>query len=200
MDRHTTDDRATVLVVDDDYDVADLYSDQLVDQYDVLTAYSVIGALDLVDESVDVVLLDRRMPDRSGDEVLAEIRDRDIDCRVVMVTAVEPSLDIVEMDFDDYLVKPVSQETLADAVSRMLDRDSLDEQLREILSLASTMATLESKMDVEELQQSSAYRDLEARFVELRDTIGDEDLEDDLYAEFATEKVETLIAKLGRRK
>jgi DNA-binding response OmpR family regulator len=36
------------------------------------------------------VLLDRRMPGLSGDNALNRIREREYDCRVAMVTAVDP--------------------------------------------------------------------------------------------------------------
>jgi DNA-binding response OmpR family regulator len=50
------------------------------------------------------------MPGLSGDEVLRELRDREVRTRVVMVTAVDPDLGVVEMPFDDYLCKPVARE------------------------------------------------------------------------------------------
>lgn len=198
MDRsNPRDERTTVLVVDDEQKVADLYADHLADDYDVRTAYSGTEALEAVDGTVDVVLLDRRMPDLSGDEVLAEIRDRNVDCRVVMVTAIKPYLDIVELDFDDYLVKPVSAEILEDAVERMVARDALDGGMQEILRVATKMATLESKMDVEELEASSEYAALERQFTELKNSLDATAIEDDLYAEFATEKVEAVFESLA---
>lgn len=47
------------------------------------------------------------MPVRSGNEVLDKMRIAGYDWCVAMVTTVEPDLDILEMGFDDYLVKPV---------------------------------------------------------------------------------------------
>jgi hypothetical protein len=37
------------------------------------------------------------MPILSGNEVLAAIEERPVDCRVAMVTAVDPDFDIIEM-------------------------------------------------------------------------------------------------------
>lgn len=191
------DDRTTVLIVDDEAAVVDLYADQLADEYDVRTAYSGTEALETVDSTVDVVLLDRRMPDLTGDEVLSEIRKRDIDCRVVMVTAIKPYLDVVEKDFDDYLVKPVTEELLKDAVERMVGRETLDERMQKTVRIATKMATLESKMDVDELEASSEYAALERQFSELRASVDDAVIVDDLYAEFATEKVASVFEKLA---
>ncbi|PSP15165.1 DNA-binding protein, partial [Halobacteriales archaeon QH_10_67_13] len=87
---------ATVLVVDDERDVADAYAAQLEEEFIVMTAYGGQQALDWIDASVDVVLLDRRMPDISGDEVLEKIHGRDLQARVAMVTAVDPDFDIID--------------------------------------------------------------------------------------------------------
>ena len=113
-----------VLVVEDEPDLADLYAAWLGDEYRVRTAYGGREALDELDEAdeVDAILLDRRMPGLSGDEVLTAVRDRGIDCRVAMVTAVEPDFDILEMGFDDYLVKPVSKDDLLGVVETMRSR------------------------------------------------------------------------------
>ena len=71
------------------------------DRYETRTAYGGREALEAVDGSVDVVLLDRRMPEIPGDEVLGRIRTTGYNCRVIVLTAVDPGPDIVEMHFDD---------------------------------------------------------------------------------------------------
>ena len=108
--------RPTVLVVDDDRALADTCEYWLREEYDVRVAYGGRQALEQVDDDVDVVLLDRRMPDISGDDVLDEIDARGLDCRVAMMTAVAPDTDIVEMPFDEYLVKPVDEESVTETV------------------------------------------------------------------------------------
>lgn len=86
-----------VLVVDDEEAVADLYAARLESEHDVITAYDGERALEVVDDNIDVVFLDRQMPGCPGDEVLDVVDERDLDCRVVMVTAVDPGFDILEM-------------------------------------------------------------------------------------------------------
>jgi len=166
-------DQSTVLVVDDEQDVADLYAMWLQADYRVLSAYEGDEALDVLDDSVDVVLLDRRMPGQSGDEVLAVIRERDLNCRVVMVTAVKPDFDILEMGFDDYLVKPVTKEELHETVEQMLTRVDYGAQLQEYYSLVSKKAVLESEKDSEALRANEEYAELEAEIQELGEEVDD---------------------------
>lgn len=182
---------ATVLVVDDQKELADGYASTLEGDYDVLTAYSGEEALEKIDASVDVILLDRRMPGLSGDEVLEQIHKDELGCRVVMVTAVDPDVGIVEMDFDEYLVKPVSNEQITKVVERMLARNTHDEQLQEIFALAAKLATLESKLDIHQLEESEEYTNLRRRFEELRRSV--DVAGDDMYLDATSEKIQALL-------
>jgi DNA-binding response OmpR family regulator len=155
-----SDEPPTVLVVEDERDLADLYATWLQDSYRVRIANGGREALEKVDDEVKVALLDRRMPDLSGDEVLDAIRERGIDCRVAMVTAVEPDFDVVDMGFDDYLVKPVSREDLEQVVSNLLIRAEYDEGIQRLFSLTSKKALLESEKDPAVLGDVDEYQDL----------------------------------------
>lgn len=65
-------DESTILVVDED-DITDLYATWLEVFYDVRRSTKATRHLKKLDDEVDVVLLDRRMPGLSG-EVLEQIR------------------------------------------------------------------------------------------------------------------------------
>jgi len=180
-----SDDRDLVLIVEDEPDLADLYATWLRTEYRVRVAYGGREALDELDDEVSVVLLDRRMPDLSGDEVLDNVRDRGIDCRVAMVTAVEPDFDIVAMGFDDYLVKPVSKDDLQATVDNLLLRNEYDDGVQELFSLASKKALLESEKGPASLEDSEEYQELDERIEELRGNLDralDEFSDDDMGA------------------
>jgi DNA-binding response OmpR family regulator len=153
---------ATVLVVDDETEVADVYALKLEREYDVRVAYGGQEALEKAD-GVDVVLLDRRMPDVSGDEVLAELRDREDDYRVIMITAVDPDFDIIEMPFDDYLCKPVESADLLGAVEQQLAADAYDDRLTEYYEVTSKLALLEAEKTPQELDENEDVAALRER-------------------------------------
>ena len=152
-----------VLVVDDEAEVADVYALRLRGEYDVETAYGGTAALDTVDDSFDVVLLDRRMPDVPGDDVLPAIRDRGLDVRVIMITAVDPDFDIVEMPFDDYLCKPVEKRDLVAAIEQQLTATRYDERLTEYLEVTSKLALLEAEKSAAELDGNEQIGELRDR-------------------------------------
>jgi len=166
----------TVLVVDDESVVRESFSLYLESEgYAVRTASDGEEGLAAVDDDVDIVLLDRRMPDRSGDEVLAEIRARNVDCQIALVTAVDPDFDILEIDCDDYLVKPVDREDLVDTVERLDLLAEYDETRRDLSSLRVKHNVLEVEKHPTELDESEEFATLEAEIAGLEAEL--EDLE-----------------------
>jgi len=161
----------TVLVVDDENAVADAYTAQLRSEYDTRTAYGGDEALETVDDDVDVVLLDRRMPDTPGDEVLDEIRERGLSCRVIMVTAVDPDFDIVEMPFEDYLQKPAGRDELIGAIEQQLRAREYDEQFTEYLELTTKVGLLEEQKSRQEIENADEVQEMKARAEELKSNL-----------------------------
>jgi DNA-binding response OmpR family regulator len=152
-----------VLIVDDEQSLADLYAYWIDEFAEARTAYDGTEALEQLDEGVDVMLLDRRMPGLSGDEVVDAVEQRDLDVRVVMVTAVDPGFDIVDMGIDDYLIKPVDQPELVETVERMIVRNSYDDRLQEKFQLVEKKVTLEAAKTPHELDESEEYAELTRR-------------------------------------
>ena len=182
---------ATVLVVDDEPDVADAYAAQLEDEYIVSTAYSGQDALEELDDSIEVVLLDRRMPGISGDEVLETIRDRGLECRVAMVTAVDPDFDIIEMPFDDYVIKPVSRDDLFSTIERLLTTSEYESKLRNYYALTAKHATLMANKPESELAESEEFSELEGRMADIRDEL------DETVATFDDEDFAAVFRDIG---
>lgn len=151
---------ANILVVDDEQPLADLYAEWLESEYRVKSVYGGEAALAEVGGETDIVLLDRRMPDLTGDDVLAEIRSRELRCQVAMVTAVEPDFDIVEMGFDDYIVKPLNREEVLDLVQQLLTLENLGAGAKQYHSHTAKQSVLENQKNDQELQSNSRYNEL----------------------------------------
>ena len=156
----------TVLLIEDERGLADLYTAYLEDTYTVRTAYNGEEALELIDHDVDIALLDRRLDKWTGDQLLNVIRERDIDCQVAMVTAVIPDFDIVDIPIDDYVTKPVSRDGLLETVEELILRAESDIDQQELLALISRRITLEREKSASELEASDEYSRLE-RQIEL---------------------------------
>jgi DNA-binding response OmpR family regulator len=170
-----------ILVVEDEQDLADLYSGWLSERYPVRVAHDGSEALEKFDEDIEVVLLDRQMPGMDGAAVLKLIRDRAPDCQVAMVTAVEPDVDVVDMGFDAYITKPVREDELFDLVDHLLHRRVYDDNVRELFAAISKQIALENQHDPEELAEDPQYQYLLAKIDKLRDETVDlaEQFDDD---------------------
>lgn len=121
MPEPTTSETPTVLIVDDNRPLADGFEKALQDECETHTAYTAAEARETLrdDVDIDVVLLDRHLPDAPGDKLLEEIRDDGYDCRVAMVSAYEQTEDL---DYDRYLTKPLSGvETVRETVAELFD-------------------------------------------------------------------------------
>lgn len=167
-----TEDESTVLIVEDDEDVAETFRRWIEDIYETHVALRGSEALELLENlDIDVVLLDRLMPGMSGEEVLEEIKERGLDTRVAVVTAVEPDFDIIGMGFDEYITKPSSSGELRDTVEKLLRRDEREEGRREYASLRAKQAALESSKSKKELDESQEYAELLNRIDEVTEDL-----------------------------
>lgn len=169
-----SEDPPVVLVVEDEPDLADLYAAWLGDDYDVRTAYGGHEALEGLDEDVNIVLLDRRMPGLSGYEIVERFRERGTDARIALVTATEPDFDALDVEFDEYVVKPVSMETLQDVVADLASRIKYDDPVQKYFALASKIATLGANKTDEELGHNERYEELQRDLASLEAEIGEQ--------------------------
>ena len=110
-----------VLLVEDEFELATALVRGL-ENNGVTTEVAATGeaAIELLDDNgFDVVVLDRRLPGLSGDDLCRWLRDRGTDARVLMLTAADEVEDRVaglSLGADDYVGKPVA---LAELVARI---------------------------------------------------------------------------------
>lgn len=111
-----------VLIVEDDDQLAELLSfwineHSLVDNTitvstTVEAAMEDLGALG----SLDLVLLDRRLPQGMGDELLSTIT-AEFDPIVLMITGIQPTESLIRLPITDYLVKPIDEAELVERIA-----------------------------------------------------------------------------------
>ena len=119
-------DAARILVVDDELGPRESLRMLLKPSYQIQTADSGRAALDQIPAyRPDIVILDIKMPELDGLEVLRRIKRIDPAIEVVMITAYA-SLETVKMALThgafEYLIKPFSRQDLEDVVRRALGR------------------------------------------------------------------------------
>lgn len=184
-------DEKTILIVDDEEMVAESYELYLQNDYETIVELSGGAALMELDQrEVDLVLIDRRMPGMSGDVVIDHIEKWDMDFQVIMVTAVDPDIDIVDMPCDGYITKPISEEELVDAVDRAFLIDHYEDLIAEYNQLSEKYEVLTSQFSSRELANKDRFTDLEARMEEMEAEIAD------TAGQFADSKLSDAFSRL----
>ncbi|PYM54178.1 MAG: hypothetical protein DMD79_25020 [Candidatus Rokuibacteriota bacterium] len=118
--------QARVLLVDDEPEICWILSRVLGEAgYEVTAADTVKGGIDAFEAThPDVVLLDLRLPDGDGLEVLRRIRELDDSAAVIMMTGhgtVTSAVRAMKLGASDYLIKPVQLEEVRFVVEKSLE-------------------------------------------------------------------------------
>jgi DNA-binding response OmpR family regulator len=129
----------TILVVEDDPAISmGLAKNLRFEGFEVLRAADGERGLELaLDKRPDLILLDVMMPKLNGFEVLRELRRREVDVPVIVLTAKGEQMDKVrglDLGADDYMTKPFSLQELVARVHAVLRRKRRFEQKIDRLS------------------------------------------------------------------
>lgn len=115
-----------VLVVDDERGVRESIRMLLKDTYEVVLAINGTDAIAKLNEvHPDIVLLDLRMPDMSGTDVLQNVKMQDPYVEVILVTAyatIDTARKAIRLGAFDYITKPFNPSELENVVLRAFER------------------------------------------------------------------------------
>jgi signal transduction histidine kinase/CheY-like chemotaxis protein len=156
---------ARILVLDDEISICEICSRSLNRYgYDVVTTTSPKQALQMLREKdFDLLLLDVRMPEMDGIEVMRRVRTFAPELAIVVMTgyaSLEAAIEAVKQGASDFLQKPFQLEPLRLAVSGALARrDLAHERARSqaLMHLVQVSEQLASSLDMGELIQSALY-------------------------------------------
>lgn len=128
--------RYKILIVDDDKLLQASLDDILSESYDTLIAGSGEEALRLLkSRSVDLVMLDIRLPGINGIETLRRMKEMGGETVVIMMTAYEDVKSVIssmKMGAFDYLVKPLDIEELEIIIEKALENLKLKREVEEL--------------------------------------------------------------------
>ena len=125
--------RGRILIVDDEEDIRESLETLLtLEGYSVDMAVNGTAGLDRMGQTAfDLVLLDLMMPDMSGMEVLAEVRQRDRETPIFLITAygsIDVAIKALKAGANDYFSKPWDNEKLIIEIDRQIAKGRLERE------------------------------------------------------------------------
>lgn len=153
------DSAVSILVVDDEDSIREVLEEFLsLKGFHVRTAANGMEALPMLEEEIfDIILLDIKMPVMDGIQVLREIRDREVDSIVIMMTAfgtVETATEAFRLGAYDYLLKPFNSEMIFNTIQNAVEQRSLK---LENVYLKATVSLFDVAQAVEENVETDAF-------------------------------------------
>lgn len=118
----------SILIVDDDLNLCTALKDELIEVgYDAQYVTNGFDAIKhLQNNEVNLVLLDLKMPDMDGFDVLRKMEEKDINTKVIVLTAyadVKSAIDSAKMGVSDFISKPYDFDELLITIRRVLQRE-----------------------------------------------------------------------------
>ncbi|ACA59211.1 response regulator receiver modulated metal dependent phosphohydrolase [Candidatus Desulforudis audaxviator MP104C] len=148
-----------ILVVDDELGPREALRLILQDHYEISTAQNGHQALDYLSKNeFDLVILDIRMPDVNGIDLLAEVKKKVPETEVVMITAyasVDTAASALRLGALDYLIKPFDRKAVMEVVEKGLSRRAESRKIR-------------SRLDELQLANKTLRREIEKAFVNIQ--------------------------------
>ncbi|HUV73922.1 MAG TPA: sigma-54 dependent transcriptional regulator [Anaerolineae bacterium] len=126
-----------ILIVDDEETLCYFLKASLEEKgYQASTAYTAAEGLDVVTRlQIDLVLLDLRLPDGDGLDVLDEIRRMDSNLPVIVLTGhagIESAVRAMKLGAYDYLEKPINLEELSITAAKALESRAMRQEIRRL--------------------------------------------------------------------
>ena len=126
-----------ILVVDDDEMVRYVLTEKLCESgFAVTAAADGRSAVELFrDKAFDAVLLDLKMPGMDGIETLKELRERDPDIPVIMITAfgdIATAVEAIKLGAYDFVEKPPQISRIMVTIRRAIEKAALEREIRNL--------------------------------------------------------------------
>jgi two-component system response regulator AtoC len=126
-----------ILIVDDEETLCYFLKASLEEKgYQATTVYTAAEGLDIVTrQQIDLVLLDLKLPDGDGLDVLDQIRRADANLPVIVLTGhagVESAVRAMKLGAYDYLEKPINLEELSITAAKALESRAMRQEIRRL--------------------------------------------------------------------
>ena len=170
--RHLDHAKPHVLIADGERRLTDIYRHWLAREYVVSFVHDADAFRAQLDETVDVVVFDAGLPGATPTDVQALVGTVDESCRTILLTADRPTFDLLDVESDVILRKPLSKELLCETIQVQLERQDESPRDRERHALEERRSILEETYPPSVLDEDERYRELCDRITRLSGDVG----------------------------
>lgn len=154
----------TILIVEDTLSLAAIYESCLKHQgYKTLVSHTGSQALEMLkDHQPSVILLDLKLPDISGMDILRQARENKLQSAIIVITgdtALDTAVEAMQLGADDFVAKPIASDRLLITVANVLEKRRLQ---RIVHTLQQTDRTHFHGFVGKSPEMQAAYRVLES--------------------------------------
>ncbi len=154
--------RARIFLLDDEELIVTVLSKSLRREgYEIIAETDTTGIIDKIKSfNPDLLLMDIRMPDRDGIDILKEIKDDGLMIPVVMLTAddtAETAVKAMKLGASDYLTKPFNTDEVKIVIKNIIEKENLKEEVDYLRKAYSEV------IDTEMVGESGVIKELEEK-------------------------------------
>jgi two-component system response regulator PilR (NtrC family) len=121
------------LIIDDEKSIVEILSIILKDEgFDVEKAYSYKDFLNLENQYFDIAFVDLRLPDISGIDIIQEIKNKNLDTQIIMITAYashDTAVEALKKGALDYISKPFEIKDIKKIIKNLKTKLSIQSKI-----------------------------------------------------------------------
>jgi putative two-component system response regulator len=187
--------KSRIIVVDDELGPRESLRMILKDHYDVVTAADARQAFQSIsDHEFDLAILDIRMPDINGIDLLKMFKEKAPCTEVIMITAyasVDTATEALRRGAFDYLIKPFDLSSVLDVVKKAINRR------QDYLSVKEKISDLQLANKSLEDEIEATYRNIQGHYEETISSLVAAVDAKDSYTKGHQERVARLVSAIG---
>ncbi len=197
---------STILVVEDEQDILDLIEYTLTkDGHDVISCLNTKLVEQLLDEEqIDLILMDRNLPNVEGSLFVQTLRDKGYHQPVIYLTAKDKDEEVLEgfeRGADDYITKPFNLDVLKARVNAILKRTNKNLDIKKVRDIIYKAKQKKFLIDNEEVKLTHLEHDLLLEFFKNQDVLlSREILLQNVWEDFTDVKPKTVNVAIKRLK
>lgn len=123
----------TILIVEDEPDILELLEYTLDKEYEVIGCLDTSRVVDILDqETIDLILMDRNLPNVEGSVFIQELRSKGYTQNVIYLSAKDADENILEgfqRGGDDYITKPFNIDILKARIKSVINRTKKNQEV-----------------------------------------------------------------------